>query len=67
MIELVEGKDRLPEITTQHSEYGKTTGLLLRMLETYFWTGKYVVLDSGFCVLKAIIKLRKKGVFACVH
>jgi hypothetical protein len=64
-IEWVEGKDRPPEINMQHSENGKTTGLLLRMLQTYFWTGKYVMLDSGFCVLKAIIELRKKGVFAC--
>lgn len=37
----------------------------MRMLTTYYYTGKYVVLDSGFCVLKAIIKLREVGVFAC--
>jgi hypothetical protein len=40
-------------------------GLLLRMLKLYFHTGKYVVLDSGFCVLKGIIKLREMGLFAC--
>ena len=27
-------------------------------------TGELVILDSGFCVLKAIIELRKVGVFA---
>ena len=35
------------------------------MLEQYFYTGKYVVLDSGFCVLKSLIELKKKGLFAC--
>lgn len=64
-IELVEGKDAPPQIEVPHAEHGKTTGLLLRMLSNVFWTGKYVVLDSGFCVLKAIIELRKMGVFAC--
>ena len=63
--ELVEGKDAPPQIEVPHAQHGKTTGLLLRMLQTYFWSGKYVVLDSGFCVLKAIIELRKVGVFAC--
>ena len=26
-------------------------------------TGGYVILDSGFCVLKGLIWLRKKGIF----
>ncbi len=63
-IELVEGKNAPPEIQVQHAEHGKTTGLLLRMLTTYFYTGKYVILDSGFCVLKGIIKLQEAGGFA---
>jgi hypothetical protein len=66
LFELVEGKDALPEINVQHAHHGKMTGLLLRMLQTYFWKGNYVVLDLGFCVLKALIELRKKGDFACV-
>jgi hypothetical protein len=49
-IELVEGKDAPPEIQVPNVEHRKTTGLLLRMLTTYYYTGKYVVLDSGFCV-----------------
>ena len=40
-------------------------GLLLYMMKSYFATGMYVVLDSGFCVLKGLIQLRKKGIFAC--
>ena len=40
-------------------------GLLLRTMKSYFATGRYVILDSGLCVLKGSIQLRKKGVFAC--
>jgi hypothetical protein len=36
------------------------------MLQSYFTTERYVILDSGFCVLKALIKLKKVGLFACV-
>ena len=43
---------------------GKTVGLLLRMLKSYFVSGKYVVLDLGFCVLKGIVELRKRGLCA---
>jgi hypothetical protein len=62
-IELVEGKDAPPQIRKQFEQYGKTAGLLLRMLQSYFHTARYIVLDSGFCVLKAIIELRKNGLF----
>ena len=41
----------------------KTVGLLLHMMKSYFATGRYVILDYGFCVLKGLIQLRKKGVF----
>jgi hypothetical protein len=34
-------------------------------LQSYFSTGWYVILDSGFCVLKALIQLNKVGMFAC--
>ena len=64
-IEMVEGKDAPPEVDVPYSPHGKTVGLLLRMLKSYFHMGKYVVLDSGFCVLKGIIKLREMGLFAC--
>ena len=38
--------------------------MLLRLCENLFGSMKVVVLDSGFCVLKALIKLRKRAVFA---
>ncbi len=46
---------------------GKTVGLLLRMLKSIFHSGRYDVLDSGFCVLKAIVELKKKGVLYCAE
>ena len=50
-LELVEGKDRPCQLPTEFDDLGGTTvGLLLQMLKSYFASGKYVVLDSGFCV-----------------
>jgi Transposase IS4 len=42
----------------------KTTGLLLRMCAPISGRGMVVVLDSGFCVLRGLVALRKIGVFA---
>ena len=62
VVDFVEGKDH-------HHQYGplefedlgrKTVGLLLRMMKSYFATGRYVIIDSGFCVLKGLIQLRKR-------
>ena len=39
-------------------------GSFWRMMKSYFATGGYVILDYGFCVLKWLIQLRKKGMFA---
>ena len=41
----------------------KTTNLLLRMCKSLYNAGKFVILESGFCVLKGLIKLIKVGVF----
>ena len=40
-------------------------GLLLCMMKIFFFTGRYVILDSNLCVLKGSIHLRKKGVLTC--
>ena len=65
-LELVEGKDRpRGRAPANYDDLGKTVGLLLRLLEPVFNTGRYVVLDSGFCVLKALVELRRNGVYAC--
>ena len=64
-IELAEGKSRPKEKPRElFYELGKTAGLLLRLCQSIFQTGKIVVLDSGFCVLQAIVELKKKGVYA---
>ena len=39
--------------------------LLLRMIKGYFSTGRYVIIYSDLYVLKGLIQLRKKGIFAC--
>ena len=44
---------------------GNTVGLLLHMKKNYFSTGRYITIDSGLCVLKGLIQLRKKGIFSC--
>lgn len=38
--------------------------LLLHLTKNIWSTGKVIILDSGFCVLRGIIELYKKGVFA---
>jgi hypothetical protein len=64
-MELVEGKDCPHQIPKRWSKLGQTTGLLMRILSLYFTTGRYVVLDLGFCILQALIELKKVGPFAC--
>jgi Transposase IS4 len=64
-IEMVEGKDAPTEAPAkQFDNMGKTVGLLLRLIKPLWGTAKMVVLDSGFCVLKGIIELKKRGVYA---
>ena len=59
-------KDRAPELgLAEYEDLGKTVGLLLGMLMSVFHAGRYVILDSGFCVLKGLIELKKHGVFDC--
>ena len=68
VVELVEGKEHPRQYGSIEFEDlgGNTVGLFLRMMKIYFDTGGYVIIDYGFCVLKGLIQLRKKGVFACV-
>ena len=63
-MELVEGKDSPSEIVPKFHNKGKTVGLLLCVLEPIFAKGMNVILDSGFCVLKGIIELKNRGVYA---
>ena len=64
-LEIVEGKDRPREIgEPEFHEHGNTGGLLLRLTKLIDNSARYMVLDSGFCVLAALLALRKLGVFA---
>lgn len=63
-MEVVEGKDQPPEMRKEFDEMGKTVGLMLRVTRQIWSTGKVIILDSGFCVLKGIVELMKRGVFA---
>ena len=66
-IELVEGKDCPTQLgKPKHDEMRSTVGLLLWMLVPIFHMGLVIILDSGFCVLKGIIELCKKGIYASV-
>ena len=70
VVELVEGKDHPCQAGPLDFEYlgGNTVGLLLHMMESYFSSGGYVIIDSGFYVFKGFIQLRKKGIFSlCCH
>ena len=64
---MVEGKEHpFQAVPLEFEDLGrKTVELLLRMMKGYFSTGRYVILDSGVCVLRGFIQLRKKGVLAC--
>ena len=61
VVELVEGKAHPRQAGPLEFEYlgGKTVSLLLHIMKSYFSTGRYVILDSSFCVFKGLIKLRK--------
>ena len=64
-VDLREGKDRPRDLgAKEHDNNGKTVGTLLRLTRPIWGGGKVLVLDSGFCVLQAIVELKKKGVFA---
>ena len=62
-VEMVEGKERPKELPSD-LQNKRTIGLLVRLCSDLYHRGKVVILDSGFCVLEAIIKLKKEGVYA---
>ena len=64
-VDLREGKDRPPQAgDKEYDNLGKTAGTLMRLTKPIQGTGKLFVLDSGFCVLQALVELAKVGVFA---
>ena len=64
-MEIVEGKEKPKEIGKyKYHEYGKTGRLILILFIPLFITGKFLILNSGFCVLLSVIALKKMGVFS---
>ena len=49
-----------PEFET--SSNMKTVGLIIRLTRALCSTGKAVIMDSGFCVLKGLLEMRKRTV-----
>ena len=63
-MEMVEGKDKSSHLPQEHADLGSAIGLMLRCTKPLQGTGKVVVLDLVFCVLKGVVELKKRGVFA---
>ena len=60
-LDLQEGKDHPTNLgNKEFDDLGKTTGILLQLTKTVWSTGKVFVLDSGVCVLQAIVMLEKE-------
>ena len=49
-----------------HSKLGRTVGIMLRIYEPLFSMGKFVAMESSFCVTNGIVSLAAKGVYAGV-
>jgi hypothetical protein len=64
-IVLVKGEDRPPQLALEKiSEHGQRAGLLLRLTDSIHHFERVVIMDSGFCVLQALIKLSSVGVYS---
>ena len=64
--ELVKGTDRPKDLVRPDFETGlvtSTISLVWRMTKPLWGTGKAVVLDSGFCVLKGLIGMYDIGLY----
>ena len=64
-VDIVEGKDKPKDIGKMEFEtdYGATVGKTMRTTKRLFGTGKDVVMDSGFCVLKEIEGMLAHGLY----
>ena len=64
-MKMVEGRDtqkRAPP--KEFNEMGKIVSLLLLLTKPIWGSYRVVILDYGFCVLRGIVALGKKGAFA---
>jgi len=64
--ELLEGKDAPPGRYKEYSEQGITAGMMMRLCKPIHGSGRVVVWDSGFAVLKGLVGLKRLGVYSCI-
>ena len=64
-VKLVEGKGQPQERGKPELEvdYGATGGVMMQIKKPLFGTGKDLVTDSGFCVLKGLVGMLAHGVY----
>ena len=48
----------------KYSENGKAIGLLMRLIKSIHHSGRVVIVESGFCVLKGLVHLASAGIYA---
>ncbi len=62
-VEVVKGKDCPWKLGPSKFKdcCGKTVGLFCLCWRSIFSTGRYIIFDSSFCVLKGIVELKKMG------
>ena len=61
---IVEVKDRPRELgQLKYTKLGRTVGLILWMCETPYSTRKVAVMDSGFCLSRGIVELKRKVLY----
>ena len=64
-VDLCDGKDHTAHLgKKEFNDLGSTIGTLLHLSKPVHGTGNIFILDSGFCVLQGLIKLKKRGCFA---
>ena len=66
MAEIAEGRDHLITMVRPEFETGpnmKAVGLMIRLTRALRSTGKAVIVDSGFRVLKGLSEMRRRGVY----
>mmetsp|Transcript_5873 Transcript_5873/g.14984 ORF Transcript_5873/g.14984 Transcript_5873/m.14984 type:complete len:441 (+) Transcript_5873:607-1929(+) len=64
--ELREGKDAPPQIPREGAELGAIPGIMVLLTKPIRGTGNVGVWDSGFCVLRGLVNLRKRGIFSAI-
>jgi hypothetical protein len=63
-MELFRARTEDEPVPPDETDFGKMGALVLRMTKPLYGTGTAVIMDSAFCVVKAVLEMRRRGVFA---